>query len=354
MNNIHSDQSQRPVLEIAIPTYNRVTLLGQTLSSLVDSLANAESSLYAKLSISIHNNSTHLFAEYNSLIMYYQEIFSSLGVSFCSCITGVNIGAVQNQLGLVLSSSAKYIWILPDDDLVAPDAVQTILELLTKNDYSLIIGSMKHQQISIPYSFQYANCSLAENMIPNTLCKLFVYPSSIEAFLTSNKLVAFQEMIFNLDSLKDYIYKPEYLNFVDEFAPFTFSLFCLQSRLPFAGLSSSIAYFRDGDPHSEWRHLWFKMLLQDWPRLIRSLGNTKLIPDQLFELAYHQIIVDAGIYPYLSARIDKLLGVNKRFGINPFVAFFNYPFFFVKSFLGFPFHFVRLCLHKYSLRSAVK
>ena len=352
MNNIYSVQSRRPVLEIAIPTYNRSALLDQCLCSLIDSLENVDASCYELLSISIHNNSTRYFSEYNDLFKDYHNKFSFLGVTFSTCTSGVNIGPVQNQLGLILSSSAKYIWILPDDDLAAPDSVQVILDLVKEKDYSLIIGSMKYQQKIIPYPFQYTETNLNKDLISNSICKLFEYPSSIEAFLMSNKFVAYQEMVFNLDSLKSCLHNPEYLKVVDEFAPFTFSLICLQSRLPFAGLSSSIGYFRDGDPHSDWRHLWFKMLLQDWPCLIRSLGKLNIIPDHLFQLAYHQLIIDAKISSYLSARIDKLLGINKRFGINPFVAFCNYPLFFIKALLLFPYHFVKLCAYKYSLLTA--
>lgn len=337
--------NSKPILDIAIPTYNRTFFLAQTLSSVQTAISYIDISERQLVSVSVHSNSTKDFEIYRELTNSFSERFYDLGVSFRCCTSGVNIGAEQNMLGLFLSSSAKYIWILPDDDLAAPDSVSQILDVVTVSDFSFLLGSFE-EQTQIEHSYDYAPLTCLDLSVTNSVHQVFEYPSSFHAFFCSHRLVSLQEMIFNLDLLKKYIHSKEYIDLIDPFLPFTFAVFCLNSKLPLLCYSNSIGLFRKDDPSSPWRHLWFKLLLIDWPRLVRKLLALGLIPKALYKLIYHRMLSDANVFFALSARIDILSGINQYYKVNPLLALCSYPVFVIRALMFSPINLSRHLLRK--------
>jgi glycosyltransferase involved in cell wall biosynthesis len=116
----------RPLLTIAIPTYNRSGFLGQLLDSLVEQVRSEP-----RVEVLVSDNaSTDGTA---SLIDERQR----LGLRLRYLRNAENIGPDANFLQCFESASGKYVWIIGDDDLLLPGAVEHVLEYLCRDEYDL-------------------------------------------------------------------------------------------------------------------------------------------------------------------------------------------------------------------------
>ena len=125
----------RPLLTLAIPTYNRSVYLNQLLSILLEELAG-ETRIEVIISDNASTDDTPLLVE-----DYRQK-----GLTFRYLRNGTNIGPDANFLQCFEHAHGKYIWLFGDDDIIVPGGIRTILRLLTKNEYGLVYLS--------PYSFR--------------------------------------------------------------------------------------------------------------------------------------------------------------------------------------------------------
>ena len=121
---------ERPLLTIAIPTYNRSGFLRQLLDSLVDQLIEQTQ---VELLIS-DNASQDDTAE-------TVEIARRLGDRFAYVRNVDNIGSDGNFLQCYERATGKYVWIVGDDDLLLPGSVSTVLSYLSKDEFELVFVS---------------------------------------------------------------------------------------------------------------------------------------------------------------------------------------------------------------------
>jgi abequosyltransferase len=124
MNTSHID---RPLLTIAIPTYNRARYLSALLHSLSEQVGNDSR---VELLISDNASSDETPALIDSL--------KDKG-ALCRYIRNQeNIGPDKNFLQCYTEASGKYVWIVGDDDMVLPGAVERIVSQLSTEDYDLV------------------------------------------------------------------------------------------------------------------------------------------------------------------------------------------------------------------------
>jgi glycosyltransferase involved in cell wall biosynthesis len=116
----------RPLLTIAIPTYNRSAFLRQLLDSLAEQVRNDP-----RVELVVSDNAST--DETASLIEERQR----LGVRLTYLRNAQNLGPDANFLQCFESASGKYVWIIGDDDLVLPGAVEHVLEYLCRDEYDL-------------------------------------------------------------------------------------------------------------------------------------------------------------------------------------------------------------------------
>jgi abequosyltransferase len=122
-----SQSSGRPLLTIAIPTFNRAKLLRGLLETLFDQLSpepNVELIVSDNASTDQTPVLVHQFQERGMRIRYLRN--------------DANIGLDANFLQCFNESKGKYLWLLGDDDIVAPGGLGKILPLLASGDYSLV------------------------------------------------------------------------------------------------------------------------------------------------------------------------------------------------------------------------
>ena len=300
------------LLEVLIPTYNRPHELAKCFRSLENSIKNLSLVERSKLAISVRNNSTEYFEQYKNLIDTYNPIFKNLNISsFDYQFTGFNIGGTNNCIGGILNSKSDYIWVLPDDDIARFDALSLSISVIEKYKPDFISGGWVDKS-----TIEYSSNEIGEdNRQPNKILDVIYDRSKILLFLGKN-VVQLQEYIYNVQIVKKFLNNDKYVHLLNDMWPGVFAIFSLQSTKSFVRLERSLGIFRWGDPRSEWRHLWYKYALIDWP----------IISEKLFKIGCLNKVetkVSKAVFrvwfPKLSYRPDILLGINRKSSVNPFL-----------------------------------
>ncbi len=117
----------RPVLSLAIPTYNRSRYLAELLECLLPQIS-AEPALELIVSDNASPDDTEqLVAQ-----------FIARGLPCRYVRNPENIGADANFLQCLDLAQGKYVWVMGDDDLLAPTAIVDLVSMLRSDDYDLV------------------------------------------------------------------------------------------------------------------------------------------------------------------------------------------------------------------------
>lgn len=310
------------LLEVLIPTYKRPFELEKCLRSLENSIKNLSHVDRTKLAITVRNNTTEYFEQYQNLIDTYIPIFKNLNISsFDYQFTGFNIGGINNSVVGILNSKSDYIWVLPDDDIARFDALSISIPLIEKYKPDFISGGCLDKS-----TIEYSSNEIGEdNKQPNKILDVIYDRSKVLLFLSKN-VVQLQEYIYNVQLVKNFLNNEKNFHLLNDMWPGVCAIFSLQSTKSFVRLEKSLGIFRKGDRRSEWRHLWYKLALIDWP----------IISEKLFKLGWlNEAELKASkavfreIFSNLSYRPDILLGINIKSSVNPFllIKYHGYHFF---------------------------
>lgn len=121
------DNSAKPLLTIAIPTYNRARYLEELLSSLFDQLI-AE----PRVELIVSDNASP--DETPELV----EEFRKRGLQLRYIRNETNIGSDANFLQCFEQALGKYVWLFGDDDILDPGALNKIVDIISRDDYDLV------------------------------------------------------------------------------------------------------------------------------------------------------------------------------------------------------------------------
>ena len=116
-----------PLLTIAIPTFNRGGLLRELLASLVPQLK-----LRSEIEFIISDNCSP--DDTQEVI----KIFSKDILSINYVRNSVNIGSDENFIQCFHLARGKFFWLLGDDDIVMPGAIEKIISLLRNHSPDLV------------------------------------------------------------------------------------------------------------------------------------------------------------------------------------------------------------------------
>ena len=117
----------RPLLTIAVPTYNRANCLRELLSRLADQLKNEP-----RVELIISDNASP--DETPAVV----ADFVAHGLKVRYIRNSENIGPDANFLQCFEQASGKYVWLFSDDDLIVPGGVSKIVSYCEAADYDLI------------------------------------------------------------------------------------------------------------------------------------------------------------------------------------------------------------------------
>src|SRR5277367_2609330 len=112
----HSERVERPLLTIAIPTFNRCQFLRQLLDSLGEQTRGDD-----RVEILVSDNASP--DETSAVVAEARR----QGTRLNYIRNEENIGADANFLQCYERATSKYLWIFSDDDLLRPGAVHLIL-----------------------------------------------------------------------------------------------------------------------------------------------------------------------------------------------------------------------------------
>jgi abequosyltransferase len=124
--------NERPLLTIAIPTYNRALLLGRLLSTLFEQTRNE-----SRVEVIVSDN-----ASPDNTIEIVQK-FLSLGMSLRYIRNTEDLGPDANLLQCYEQAAGKYVWVFGDDDMIEPGGLSAILKHLSADDYDLVYVSAR-------------------------------------------------------------------------------------------------------------------------------------------------------------------------------------------------------------------
>lgn len=128
--------STSPILSICIPTWNRAKYLRSCLVAIKEQIHTINTS---ELELFVSDNCS----EDNTKEVVNQFIQEGLPITYNR--NEANLGAAGNFLKCMQYASGKYILLLGDDDILNPDAISFLLELLRGHDYGLV-----HIRMSCP------------------------------------------------------------------------------------------------------------------------------------------------------------------------------------------------------------
>jgi len=127
---LKTGETQRSLLTIAIPTYNRSQFLRELLDSLRGQIAGEE-----RVSLLISDNASSDDTE----AVVEEERRRGTRLEYIR--NPSNIGSDGNFLQCYERSEGKYVWMISDDDLLRPGAVAKVLSHLEKDEYDLVFVS---------------------------------------------------------------------------------------------------------------------------------------------------------------------------------------------------------------------
>ena len=171
------------LLTIAIPTFNRV----DKLKRLINNILNQSFSFSEEIELMISNNyssdETTQFLE--TLIINHRN----LKVKTYNQET--NLGFDGNISFLYQNSNAKYIWFFADDDLLLPDAINTIVNTLKKEEPTALLFSFSQPLGSTQGAFNFKD-NISSFYEKKDLVELSVkYPKISTYLLLKSKLTEY-------------------------------------------------------------------------------------------------------------------------------------------------------------------
>lgn len=119
----------KPILTIAIPTYNRADKLKKCIELIMNEVLGKNIEILVSDNASLDNTEVVMKEILNTYpqIMYYRN--------------SENIGPDRNFLNCFEKAKGEYVWLIGDDDMLLPDAMDSILEALSKKPVFLHLNT---------------------------------------------------------------------------------------------------------------------------------------------------------------------------------------------------------------------
>ncbi|WP_017314265.1 glycosyltransferase family 2 protein [Mastigocladopsis repens] len=129
------------LLTIAIPTFNRATLLDKQLSWLSQAIQGYESDCEILISDNCSTDNTQ------EVIKKWQEILSNISFKFNK--NNENIGLMRNLAYCINNTNSKYLWVIGDDDEIQKTALYYVVKNLQSHP-DLTLLSLNYSRVDIP------------------------------------------------------------------------------------------------------------------------------------------------------------------------------------------------------------
>jgi glycosyltransferase involved in cell wall biosynthesis len=119
----------KPLLTIAIPTYNRLSFLENSLKQLMSQIAAGSDTVTICISDNASDDGTE------RLVRDFQQKFPGI-ISYQK--NPSNLGFNLNMIEVMKMAEGEFVWLMGDDDIVAPGGIQKVINAIKQSDYQNI------------------------------------------------------------------------------------------------------------------------------------------------------------------------------------------------------------------------
>jgi glycosyltransferase involved in cell wall biosynthesis len=133
VSEINAQNVSSLLLTIAIPTYNRASFLDLCLARIAEELNTLSEDQRQQVKIYVSNNAStdqtaDIIARHQSMNAGAFEVVNNIE----------NIGGERNVAQCYTVATTPYVWVLGDDDLVLPNKLHLILDVLRQQDVDMV------------------------------------------------------------------------------------------------------------------------------------------------------------------------------------------------------------------------
>lgn len=190
----------RPKLTIAIPTYNRAEKLLECINRVIEYSNNLNVEIIVSDNASLDNTREIVVSiiDNNPSIRYYRN--------------SENLGFDGNFLNCFEKATGEYVWLLSDDDIILPGAIESVLEGLDKKPICMHLNSSNIKN-EVPLTI--GNCRFKEkglrffsdkNEYIETIGIFCTFVSSLVFNVDMVRNIQNKERFFNTNILQSYIF----------------------------------------------------------------------------------------------------------------------------------------------------
>lgn len=241
----------KTLISICIATYNRAGFIGRTLESIIAQLTDQVEIVVAD-GASTDNTSDVVkkYAQKNNQINYV--LLPQKG------------GVDQDYCKAVQYAKGEYIWLMSDDDILKPGAIQTVLDKI-KFNYSLIIVNAEVRNTDLSKVIDQRRLRISND-------KIYASHELEKFFIETGDFLTFIGCVVINKSLWDEREKEKYFG-----SSFIHVGLIFQKPFPANILVIAEPYISIRYGNAEWSPRAFEIWLFKWPQLIWSLPN---LPDE--------------------------------------------------------------------------
>ena len=273
-------------LSICIATYNRAKYIGETLESIISQITD-EVEIVIVDGASTDGTS--------SVVKGYAEVCKQIRYIRLSSKGGVD----QDFCKAVELAKGEYCWLMSDDDILKQGAIQTVLDEIQHNNYSLIIVNSEVRNTDLSKLVDKKRLQINEN-------KIYTPAENEKLFVEAVNYLSFMGCVVINKRLWDERGKEKYLG-----SAFIHVGVIFQSPIPSNTLIIAEPYIIIRYGNAEWTTRAFEIWMFKWPNLIWSFPNFS-------DRAKSQIILKEPYRRYLTLLMYRARGA---YSINDYFHF---------------------------------
>ncbi len=236
-----------PRLSICIATYNRADVIGQTLDSIISQIRQEVEIVVAD------GASTDDTAV---VVQRYQDQCPSLRYYRLPVKGGVD----RDYCHAVSSATGEYCWLLTDDDIIKPGAINKILELLP-HKYSLVILNAEVWDRSLTHRMKDKQLRLAEDTFYQASSRETLFIETVQ-YLSFIGAVVIDRALWNARIKGPYIG-----------TEFVHVGIIFQEDLPNGAFAVAEPYIMIRYGNAQWSSRYFAVWMIRWPDLLWSFSG---------------------------------------------------------------------------------
>jgi glycosyltransferase involved in cell wall biosynthesis len=283
-------RSESIKLSLCIATLNRGDLIAGTLDSIVPQLTQ-ECELVV-MDCGSTDGTGRIAQEYARRCVHVRYVSQ-----------GANNGLDRDFDRVVELARGEYCWLLPDDDLLTPHAVATVLDVL-RGDYSLVVANAEIRDITLQKVLWRRAIDIESDHVfgGDELDRLF---STWRDFIMYIGCVVMK---------RDVWLARDRARWYDSWFIHIGVIF--QERLPGRALimSTPIVVYRYGG--SSWRPRWFQIMMFNWPTLVWSMALSEATKKKFAAIepwrSFRRLLLARAFGRYSLAEYRKYIRPNIR------------------------------------------